>query len=186
MTIKSNELIDELDFFSTVNKLKNVVRSGWPLHGVPNGESVADHSFQVATMAMFLAHEVGVDQTKSILMALIHDFGESIIGDEITERGDSKLPNHAKKQLNERDAVQLVLSKIGMEEYLELFDEFVANETPEARFVKQLDKLEMTIQAHEYELSTGINLGEFYVNARKHIINPVLLQLLDEITADRN
>ena len=174
----------KLDFFSTINKLKTVVRSGWPLHGVRNGESVADHSFQVATMAMFLASEVGVDQTKSVLMALIHDIGESIIGDEITERGDSDLPNIAQKQINERNAVQLILSKVGMEEYLELFDELVANETPEAQFVRQLDKLETAIQAHEYELSSGIDLSEFYINARKHVSNPVLVKFLDEVTAD--
>lgn len=171
-----------LELFSTIHKLKTVVRSGWLLHGVPDGESIADHSFQVATMAMFLAPKVGVDQTKSVLMALIHDIGESIIGDEITERGSSRLPNHTQKQQNERNAVRLILDKAGMKEYLQLFDEFVENVTPEAQFVRQIDKLETAIQAHEYELSSGIDLSEFYVNARKHVINPILLQLLDTIS----
>ena len=185
MTTKSDEIKEKIEFFSTVAKLKYIARAGWPLHGVSDGESVADHSFQVAIMAMFLAPEIGVDQNKSVLMALIHDIGESIIGDEITERGDSKLPNHIQKQVNEREAVQLVLSKIGMEKYLELFDELVANETPEAKFVKQLDKLEMAIQAYMYEKQSGIDLGEFYINARKHVTNQALIDVLDQLTTSR-
>jgi putative hydrolase of HD superfamily len=177
---------DTLDFLSTITKLKTVVRSGWPLRGVPNGESVADHSFQVAIMSMFLAPKVGVDQNKSVLMALIHDIGESIIGDEITERGGFDLPNLAQKQADERNAVQLIFSRAGMEEYLDLFDEFVANETPEAQFVRQLDKLEAAIQAHEYAKSSGINLDEFYISARKQVSNPVLVKLLDDVTTDCN
>jgi len=185
MTIKSEKIIEKLEFFSTIAKLKDITRAGWPLHGISNGESVADHSFQVATMAMFLADDIGVDQNKSVLMALIHDIGESIIGDVITERGDSKLQNHTQKQLNERNAMRLVLNKAGMGEFLDLFDELVANETPEAQFVKQLDKLEMAIQAQRYELSSGIDLGEFYVNARKYITNQLLIDILEQVTASK-
>jgi putative hydrolase of HD superfamily len=180
MILEDNELKNKLDFFSTIAKLKDIARAGWQFHGISNGESVADHSFQVAIMAMFLATEIGVDQNKSVLMALIHDIGESIIGDKITERGITRLQNHAQKQLDERAAVRFILSKIGMENYLELFDELVANKTSEAQFVNQLDKLEMAIQAHKYEQLNGIDLGEFYINARKHITNKVLLEILNQ------
>lgn len=185
MTTKTVDTVNILDFFSTIAKLKDTARAGWLLHGVPNGESVADHSFQTAIMAMFLAPKIGVDQNKSVLMALMHDIGESIIGDKITERGSSKLPNHVQKQIDERAAVQLVLEKTGMEKYLELFDELVEGKTPEAKFVRQLDKLEMAIQAYKYEIENGINLGEFYINARKHIANPALLEILDQVVASR-
>ena len=97
MTTKNNKITASLDFFSTISKLKESKRAGWVLHGIQNGESVADHSFQVAIMAMFLANNVGVDQNKSVQMALIHDIGESVIGDVITERGGSKLQNHTQK-----------------------------------------------------------------------------------------
>lgn len=182
MTINSNKITASLDFFSTILKLKDIKRSGWALHGIQNGESVADHSFQVAIMAMSLAHRVGVDQNKSVQMALIHDIGESVIGDVITERGGSKLQNHTQKQLDERNAVRHILNNAGMDEYLDIFDEYTANETPEAQFVRQLDKLEMAIQARRYEISSGIDLGEFYVNARNHITNQILLDILDQVT----
>lgn len=181
MTPRSNDSINILDFFSTVNKLKDVARAGWPFHGVPNGESVADHSFQVAIMAMFLAPKAGVDQTKSVIMALIHDIGESLIGDEITEHGDLDLPNSTQKQTNERNAIQSILNKAGMNNYLEIFDEFEENKTPEAQFVKQLDKLETAIQARQYEILNGLDLSEFYVNAKRHVTNPILVQILIEV-----
>lgn len=182
MTTKNNRITASLDFFSTISKLKEIKRAGWVLHGIQNGESVADHSFQVAIMAMSLAHKVGVDQNKSVQMALIHDIGESVIGDVITERGGSKLQNHTQKQLDERNVVRHILNNAGMDEYLDIFDEYIANETPEAQFVRQLDKLEMAIQARRYEISSGIDLGEFYVNARNHITNQILLDILDQVT----
>lgn len=58
--------------------------------------------------------------------------------------------------------------------------------TPEAKFVRQLDKLETAIQAREYEISNGIDLAEFYINARKHVTNPFLVKLLDEVATNRN
>lgn len=181
MTGTTNKTAEELEFFSTIAKLKQTARAGWPLHGVPDGESVAEHSFQVATMAMFLAEEVGVNQSRAVMMALIHDIGESVIGDIITERGASSLPNLDKKQTNEREAIKLILGKAGMENYLELFDELVSNITPEAKFVRQLDKLEMAIQAREYERSSGLDLGEFYISAKKHVTNPILLKILNRV-----
>lgn len=181
MTASNKKISQTLELFSTISKLKDIKRAGWALHGIQNGESVADHSFQVAIMAMSLAHKVGVDQDRSVLMALLHDIGESVIGDVITERGGSKLRNHVQKHQDERNAVRLILNKAEMDEYLGIFDEYVAGETPEAQFVRQLDKLEMAIQARKYELSSGIDLGEFYVNARKYISNQVLLDILDEV-----
>jgi len=185
MPAKDENIPQTLEFFSTISKLKDIKRAGWALHGIQNGESVADHSFQVAIMAMSLAYRVGVDQNKSVQMALIHDIGESVIGDVITERGGSRLQNHTQKQLDERDAVRHILNNAGMSEYLDIFDEYTANETPEARFVRQLDKLEMAIQARRYEISSGIDLGEFYVNARNHITDQVLLGILDQVTSNR-
>lgn len=40
------------------------------------------------------------------------------------------------------------------EEALQLWREYAADETPEARFVKDIDKLELIIQAVEYEQCT--------------------------------
>ena len=175
-----------LNLLLTINKLKETVRTGWPLHGVKNDESVADHSFQVAIMAMFLADKVGVDQNKSIQIALIHDLGEIITGDEITERGDITLPNLGQKLINERDAFRQIFSGIEVKQYIDLYDEFIAGKTPEAKFVRQLDKLETAIQAHKYSKSSGINLDEFYVSARKCITDPILLGFLNKISNEEN
>ena len=42
-------------------------------------------------------------------------------------------------------------------EFMDLFNEYNAQKSSEARFVKDLDRLEMIIQAAEYEDSTSIN-----------------------------
>lgn len=176
---------NKLEFFKKINKLKRTIRAGWPLHGVKNGESVADHIFQVTFMAMVLSDKVDVDQNKSMKMALIHDIGESIIGDVITERGGQNLPNLEQKIQSERTAVKSILETAGASEFIELFDEFVENQTPEAKFVRQLDKLETAIQACEYEKSDNLDLSEFYINARKHVSDPTLLKLLEYVIQDK-
>jgi putative hydrolase of HD superfamily len=130
---------------------------------------------------MLLAPKLGVNQSKSISMALIHDIGESIIGDKVTEHGKSELSNLSQKVDSERNAILSIFDKTNDKEYINLFDEFMANKTPEAQFVRQLDKLEMALQAHEYELSQKVDMKEFYINAKKHISNPLLLQILNEI-----
>ena len=49
------------------------------------------------------------------------------------------------------------------DEIVSLWREFETGETREAQFVKRLDKLEMTFQAHEYGITYPVvNLSEFW------------------------
>src|SRR6185295_13191949 len=70
-----------------LQRLKRLDRTGWVLRGLPSGtESVAAHSFGVATTAMFLADQlsasgVEIDIPRTLRMALIHDWAEARIGD---------------------------------------------------------------------------------------------------------
>lgn len=72
-----------LDFFGLVGNLKRVKRTGWVLRKVPNPESVAEHSFRTAVLAMVVVDEFGlkVNKEKLLKMALIHDLAESVTGD---------------------------------------------------------------------------------------------------------
>ena len=73
----ARELISFLDI---IEKLKmtvrhNVMRSG-------RVESVAEHSWRLAVMAMLAAgEEEGLDRDRVIRLALVHDLGEAITGD---------------------------------------------------------------------------------------------------------
>jgi putative hydrolases of HD superfamily len=170
-----------IDFFEIVGKLKTIRRSGWVKNNVPSPESVAEHSFRTAVMAMILAPKVGVNVEKAIKMALIHDTGEAKIGDLIKFEGKSFLPDADEKIQKETAAVQEIMEGIDGREYLELFNEYVANKTKEAQFVKQVDKLERALQAYEYEKKNNIKLQDFFTSADFLIKNPVLRQLLEEI-----
>lgn len=170
-----------LNFALTIGKLKKLKRTGWVRHGIPDSESVADHIFRLATLTMILANKVGVDPDKSLKMALVHDLGEATIGDIVTRRGKHLLPNAKHKLEKERAALDTIFSLVDAKEYTTLFDEYEEQETKEAQFVYQLDKLEMAIQAYEYEKEHGIDLEEFFESARTVVQNKNLVTILDDI-----
>lgn len=175
-----------LEFSGYLSKLKRLKRTGWVREGVPDSESVADHSFGIALLAMVLAKEYGMDQSRAIKMALVHDIGESIVGDFVIDRGVKRDRKVLKKRLPEqRNAIIKIFSLMGDKEALELLDEFDANRTREARLVRQLDKLEMAMQAYDYENAYGITLGEFYVNASKWITDKRIKKELAKLLSVR-
>ena len=57
---------------------------------------------------------------------------------------------------------------ISGDEIVSLFSEFEDKSTPEAQFVNQLDKLEMVLQAREYELGlfsrNSLSIYQFFIN----------------------
>lgn len=174
--------MDLLRFALIVGKLKRLTRSGWRRYPIPKPESVADHSFRLAILALILSPRVGINQNKAIKMALIHDLGEAETGDVIKYRGTQTLPRLSQKLQKERAALLKILQLVETEEYIDLYDEYVANKTPEAQFVKQLDKLERAIQAREYAQKFKINPTEFLESARSVITDPDLKQLLQKIS----
>ncbi|HIP75362.1 MAG TPA: HD family hydrolase [Thermococcus paralvinellae] len=150
--------------FLEVGNLKRLPRMGWLLRGVPNPESVADHSFRVAFITLLLADElkkrsVEIDVEKALKIALLHDLGESKITD---------LPLEAQRYIDkkkaEKKAVMELLLEVGNKslEYFKLFEEYEEESSLEGRLVRFADKLEMVLQAYEYEKAGFSNLEEFW------------------------
>jgi putative hydrolase of HD superfamily len=167
-----------IHLFLQLGKMKTTKRAGWILHSVPGEtESIADHSYRVSMMTAMLAPSLKINQQKAIMMSLLHDAAESITGDIITQRGTKVLPNQKEKADNERAAFIDLFRDIDSG-YLDLYDELIQNQTPEARFVNQLDKLETAIQAKEYEIKHRIDLSEFYENTKSRLDDKVLIKLL--------
>jgi putative hydrolase of HD superfamily len=69
------------DFLYEAGVLKRTTRSGWPLARMANRESVADHSFRTAVIAMTLAAMSGADPDRAATLALLHDLPEARLGD---------------------------------------------------------------------------------------------------------
>jgi len=161
--------------------LKQLYRQGWLRRGVPRErcESIAEHSFGVAVLAMWLAHaQPELDAHKLVRMALVHDLGEVYAGDIIPSDGVSEGEKHRR----EAEAVRKILSRLpDGQGAVQLWDEFEAGVSPEARFVRQIDRLEMGLQAAVYTRQGLIAGDEFFDSARQAMVDPNLSKLLDEI-----
>ena len=144
-----------IDFIAEVGKLKRLPRTGWVESGVPDPESVADHSFRVALISLVLADEKGLDSLRAVRMALIHDLAEAETGDltpgqkEADLRGFTRAEGVAMTKLLEK------LPETIRETYIAAWREFSEASTEEARLVRDADKLEMVIQASEYQGEGG-------------------------------
>mmetsp|Transcript_22465 Transcript_22465/g.64578 ORF Transcript_22465/g.64578 Transcript_22465/m.64578 type:complete len:222 (-) Transcript_22465:27-692(-) len=156
-----------LDFMRVVGKLKEVKRTGWVRSGVRGAESVADHMYRMAMMGFALGAADGVDSTKCIKMALVHDLAESLIGDLVTE-GEShrqdKITREEKIRL-EREALHGICDRLGGdagEEIRSLWEEFETGDGVEARHLRDLDKFEMVLQASDYEEAQSMALPDFF------------------------
>ncbi|MBO0720955.1 MAG: HD family hydrolase, partial [Blastocatellia bacterium] len=153
-------------------RLKAVPRMGWLLRGVRDVESVAAHSFGVAFIAMLLADRaeargLQVNVERVLRMALLHDLPEVRTGD---------LPNTIKRYFessNLRAADEQIaadiLTKIGApgKKYLEIWLDYEDRISLEARLVKAADKLDLLLQAFEYEKGGARRLQEFWESAEE-------------------
>ncbi len=148
-----------IDFLDKAEKLKCNTRHSWTSEG--RKESVAEHSWRLALMALLLEEEIpDLDFHKIIRMCLIHDLGEAVTGD---------IPSFLKTKEDsavEEEAVAGLMSTLPQPQRgkLEgLFQEMDAKETMEAKVYKALDKLEAVVQHNEAPLSTWLPL-EYELN----------------------
>ena len=148
-------------------ELKQLSRTGWVRSGVENPESVAAHSWGMAVLALRLApKELNLERVLSL--CLVHDLPEVRIGD-LTPYDDTS---------NKAELEHKAMSDMAPQ-WLSLFEEYEAEETAEAKFVKQIDKLDMGLQAIMYQTKQDIVLEEFIVSAKSKITNKNLLRFLD-------
>jgi len=68
---------------------------------------------------------------------------------------------------------------------MEIWLEFEKQETPEAKFVGQIDRLEMALQANLYERMNYKGLDEFFPYVQQKISSPELKPILDDILKTR-
>ena len=171
-----------IEIYFQTNHLKHLLRQGWLARGIPEDkcESVGDHSFAVALFAMMIAKKYfpELDMMKLIKMSLVHELGEIDGGDITPHDGIDKKEKYA---IEEKGIRKMFANFPEGEEYLELWLEFEENRSAEAKFVKQIDKLEMAMQAAVYAKQYGKNLDEFIASARGRITDKKLISLLDEL-----
>ena len=171
-----------LEIFFEINHLKQLFRQGWLRHLAPaQCESVAEHTLATVLMAWMLADALfpELDRERVLMLALLHDLGEIYAGD-ITP---ADAVSAGEKHRRESAAVRRIVRKLPRGgRYLALWEEYESGATAEARLVKQVDKLEMALQACIYEHQHGLNLQEFLDSAATALILPELQELFTQIS----
>jgi len=184
-----NQGVNILNLAFQVGISKKLRRTGWVMRNVKDPESVADHCFRVVVLSMALAPMFEVDREKLTKMAIIHDLGETSTGDLVVEKGRTvNIKLRKEKENIEKQAIRNILYGFG-EDYSKLFQEMIDRKTKEAIIFWEIDVLERTIQAYEYEKEQGVDMSEFFDNADEKIKNPVLRKSLSELIKmrkDRN
>ena len=158
---------DLIVFMNVIEKLKCNTRHSWTSSG--RHESVAEHSWRTALMALLCADEYpGLDINKVVKMILIHDLGEAVTGD---------IPSFYKTdddECKEKKAVEYILSLLPKEircDFSKLFSEMEELKTAEARLYKALDNMEGLISHNEAPISTWLPLeySENLVYGQKNV-----------------
>lgn len=182
-----------LEFLKATERLKTVTRSAYTSTG--ERESVAEHTWRVALMALLVAPEFpDIDFARLIKICLVHDLGEAIGGDiPAPEQARRRAAGEAsgKGDAERRDLLTLVepLPSELRTEIVALWDEYEAAASPEAKLAKGLDKLETILQhtqgANPPDFDYRFNLSY----GREHTADPpivaALRELLDEATEAR-
>ncbi len=148
-------------------ELKAVARKGWLRFPIPADqvESVADHSFAVGLLCWLLCPPE-LDLGRVLELSLLHDLPEIITGD-LTPQDGVEL---SRKRSDEALAMDKLLRGFPKRDQgCELLKEYQLGLTPEARFVKGIDKLEMALQSLSYEEEHQLDLSEFRESARLKI-----------------
>jgi len=155
-----------VQFLHLATNLKTTPRTGWDKRNVKDPESIADHMYRMSLMALLMEGNTdGYDVDRCIKLAIVHDLAECIAGDITPVCGVSD----GEKYRMESEAMDTITSMLGdnvaSRNIRALWDEYERGETKEAKLVKDFDKVEMIVQAGEYERDQGdrgVELQEFF------------------------
>jgi len=196
-----------INFFVKVGNLRKVLRRGWVLIGAKEPASVLDHSFRLAIMAWVLGQQSGkeIDINRLIKMALVHDLCELYAGDvtpydlaglpeDETKWPElfDKWPRSSQKQKQENNtwkceqedkSLQSILKDLPVglkQEVYGFWKEYEKGITPEARFLKQLNRLETLLQALEYgRENKKTPYKSWWIGTKELVDDPFLIKLME-------
>ncbi len=140
--MKNERLEKQIEFILELDKEKNILRQ---THLTDHGrrENDAEHAWHMAVMAYLLKEysNEDIDICKVMIMCLIHDVVEIDAGDTYCYDEEAK-KSQAEREEAAKERIFSLLPEDQKEELTALFDEFEANETPEARFARAMDNFQ--------------------------------------------
>ncbi len=134
------EIQQIVQFVLEIDKLKGVLRKVKPI-GEERYENTAEHSWQIAVFALSLARTLAlsVNPERVVAMLLVHDLGEIDAGDKFVFAQDG----WEERKAAELRAVERIFSLAPeplAQFLLDMWKEFDAGETQDARFAKAIDR----------------------------------------------
>ena len=178
------KLIRYLRFIREAERLKNVLRTAYTSEG--RHESTAEHSWRLALLAAVLTGErPELDMQRVVLMGLIHDLGEAFDGD-VPAIAQTAPGVKAASELAAMERLTRLLPPEAGATIREIWEEYEACQTPEARWVKALDKAETIIQHNQGANPAGFDYAFNLTYGSEYFDDGALLSdlrlLLDEET----
>ena len=134
-------LTQQIQFIIEIDKVKSIYRKSKTYTG-EKYENDAEHSWHICMMALVLSSHANepIDLNKVIRMLLIHDIVEIDAGDTFlyaTNRDDV-----FEKERQSAERIFGMLPAPQSKEYMALWLEFEAKQTPEAKFAGSIDRLQ--------------------------------------------
>ena len=171
--MEDKRLESQIGFIVEIDKLKNIFRQTSLMDG-KRRENDAEHSWHLAVMAVLLseyASERGIDILRIIKMVLTHDLVEIDAGDMFLYDKKGQKSRHEEEQ-KAADRIFNILPEDQAIELMELWKEFEARKTPEARFAAALDRLQPML--HNYHTRGGAwkehgITSDMVIEANQHI-----------------
>jgi len=139
--LNTERLERQIAFILEVDRLKSILRRSYLLNETRH-ENSAEHSWHLAVMALVLAEHANakVNTLRVLKMLLVHDIVEIDSGDTYIYDAAG---NDTKAERENAAARRIfgLLPEDQQAELTQLWQEFEARETPEARFAAALDRL---------------------------------------------
>ncbi|MEX0616438.1 MAG: HD domain-containing protein [Candidatus Woykebacteria bacterium] len=196
---------DLIKFFEEIGRLKQTSRRGWLLRKVESPESIADHNFRLILIGWILPKikKYRINFGKLTKMILAHDLYRLYYGDDTPydfmikkdDQVDTKIfekwpprerPERIEKAFEEkRRKLKDFLADLPTDvrkEVLNMWEEFEFGGSNEAKFARQLDRLETLLQAIQYEREgKEVNSYPFWREVKETVDHPILLEFMEEI-----
>lgn len=197
-------------FLKTIRGLRDIKRQGVLYYGVKEKDvdSASDHTFRLVMMVWLLGQERKLNLAKAMKLALVHDLCKVYTGDITPYQGlfpredtkhrlawrwrrlslKDKEKQHKAKLKKEKAAMQKLTYKLPREMRKSIMDtwtDYQNIESPEAKFVHQIDRTENLLEAFEhFEKNRNFPTQPWWEHADEEIHDKELLLLLEVISKE--
>lgn len=132
----------QFDFFREIDKEKFIGRQTYLSDGVRK-ENDAEHAWHMAIMTILLSEYSNeeIDVLKTVTMLLIHDIVEIDAGDTYAYDEEGKKTQRQREE-KAADRIFGILPEDQQKKFREIWEEFEAGETPEAKFARTMDNIQ--------------------------------------------